>query len=61
MQQTLAGCTVNRLYRNLIGVGSFFLVAACNSRVKLLDHGLELGLLSTILCAQFLGLLVSFC
>ena len=58
MQQTLAGRAVNCLNSNFIGTDGCVTVALGNCCVKLLNHGLELGLLSAVLCSELLGLFV---
>ena len=61
VQQALRGRAVDCLNSNFIGIDGIILVALGNSCVKLLHHGLELGLVSTVLGSEFLGLQVSLC
>ena len=49
---------VDCLNSNFIGTDGCIAVAIGNGCVKLFNHGLELGLLSAVLCSELLGLLV---
>ena len=56
MNKTLACCVVNSLDCYLVAFCCNSLVACFDSSVKLLQNGLESGLVCAVLCAEILGL-----